>query len=436
MRISKTEESATRLKLLITADQFDLTPIKDHVLKHFASKVKVPGFRVGTAPVALIEKHVDQRALADEFIEHALNSLYGRAIDQEKLRPASRPEVHLKKFVPFTDLEFEAELEIIGPIKLPDYKKIKLVKKPVEIRAEEISSVIESLRLRLADRKAVERAAKDGDEVVIDFEGKDKMGDPIAGADGKDYPLMLGGATHQTVRSSGKFIPGFEENLIGTKAGGKYDFTITFPNDYGAVGLRNKEVTFTVGVKKVNEVTRPKLDDAFAAKVGLFKTMADLEADIKKQLKAEKQMPADREYENELIIQISEKTEVEVPKSLVDEQIARGEEDEKRDLAYRGQTWQEHLDAEGITAEGHFERQRPEAQQRVKAGLVLSEIAERENIFVTPEELEIRIQILKGQYQDPQMQAELDKPENQREIAARLMTEKTVARLVEFAQKS
>src|SRR3989338_10989658 len=101
MKVESTDKSPTQVSLIVSADQQDLTPIKDHVLRHFASKVKVPGFRAGTAPAALVEKHVEQRALADEFIDRALNSLYGRAIDQEKLRQASKPEVHLKKFVPF-----------------------------------------------------------------------------------------------------------------------------------------------------------------------------------------------------------------------------------------------------------------------------------------------------------------------------------------------
>jgi FKBP-type peptidyl-prolyl cis-trans isomerase (trigger factor) len=124
-----------------------------------------------------------------------------------------------------------------------------------------------------------------------------------------------------------------------------------------------------------------------------------------------------------------------VPKGLVEEENLRLEEQEKQNLAYRGQTWQEHLDIEGITEEEHRKRHYLEAEERVKVGLILSEIAEKEGLMVTPEELELRIQLLKGQYQDPQMQAELDKPENQRDIQARLMTEKTLAKLTDYAIK-
>lgn len=424
MKVQRTNSTATKVELLISAETADLTPIKYHVLGHFASKVKVPGFREGTAPAALVEKSVDQRALADEFIEHALNQLYTQAIDQEKLRPASKPEVKLKKFVPFTNLEFEVDVEIIGPIKLPDYKKVKLAKKSTEVTLADVNSVIKSLRQRMARRKEVDQSAAAGDELVIDFAGKDKSGEAVAGADGKDYPLLLGSST---------FIPGFEDKLIGAKTGEHKQFTVTFPKDYGVASLRLQPVSFEVDVKKVSEVIEPKVDNAFAAKAGPVKTVAELKSDIKKQLKVEKQASADRQYENELVKKIVDKSQVDVPLGLVDEQIARAEENEKRDLLTRNQTWQEHLKAEGITELEHRERQRPDAQFRVKASLVLSEVSERENIEISPEELEIRIQILKGQYQDPQMQAELDKPENQRGIAAQLMTEKTVAKLVDYA---
>jgi trigger factor len=199
--------------------------------------------------------------------------------------------------------------------------------------------------------------------------------------------------------------------------------------------LQSKKVSFKVAVKRVQELQESKVDDDFAAKVGPFKTLAELKADIKKQVKAEKQSQADRNYENQLIGKIADKAEVEIPEPLIEDQIKFMEEDERRNLTYRGLTWQEHLDQEGITEEQHRQRQRPDAAARVKAGLVLSEISKLENIRVTPEELEIRLQILRGQYQDPQMQSELDKPENRRDVASRLLSEKTIQKLIDYAQK-
>jgi trigger factor len=276
----------------------------------------------------------------------------------------------------------------------------------------------------MAERIEASRAAKNGDEAVIDFAGRDEKDKPVNGAEGKDYPLILGSNT---------FIPGFEEHLIGMKASDDKEFSITFPNDYGVAALQNKKVTFKVNLKKVQELKEPKLDDEFAKKAGPFKTLVDLKADVKKQLTAEREREAQTLRENEIIQKLVEKSSVEIPKILIDEQTERLEEEEKRNLVYRGQTWQEHLSEEGVTEEEHRARHKPDAELRVKAGLVLSEVAEREQITVQPEELEIRLQMLKGQYTDPAMQSELNKPENQREIASQLLTEKTIAKLLDYA---
>jgi trigger factor len=427
MQVKKEQKTPTQSHLVITAGVEDLLPIKNHVLGHFRKNVKVPGFRPGKAPIAMVEKNVSQQALLDEFMDHALNDLYRNAIEQEKLRPVASPKVELKKFVPYKELEFHADVETIGEIKLPNYKTIKLTKKPVTITAKDVNDIIANLQNRMAERTNVKRAAKNGDEVVIDFSGRDEEDKPVSGADGKDYPLNLGSKT---------FIPGFEEELVGLKAGDEKEFKITFPRDYNVAVLQNKKVTFKVSVKKIQELKEPKADDEFAKQAGPFKTLVELKSDIKTQLKAEREKEAQSQYENELIQKIVEKSAVEVPEALIEEQVERMEEEEKRNLVYRGQTWQEHLESEGVTEKEHRERQKPDAELRVKAGLVLSEIADQEQLTVESEELEIRIQMLKGQYKDPAMQAELDKPENQQDIASRLLTEKTIAKLVEYSSKA
>ncbi len=218
-------------------------------------------------------------------------------------------------------------------------------------------------------------------------------------------------------------------------AGEQKTFPVTFPKDYQVSALAGKEVNFTVNVTKVQEVIEPKVDDEFAAKAGPFKTIAELKADIKKQLKQERENQAQREFENTLVRELASSSTVEAPESLIEEQIDRIESEEKQNLVYKGQTWEEHLKSEGVTAEQHREQKRAAATERVKMGLVLSAVAEAENLSVTPEELEIRLQILKGQYQDQQMQAELDKPENRQEIASRILTEKTLAKLTGYASK-
>jgi len=425
MRVTREDKSPTNIILKVEADAADLEPIHRHVLSHFKN-VKVPGFRAGKAPSQLVEQSISQQQLLDEFMEHALNELYRRAVDMENLRPIATNNVQLKKFVPYTQLEFEAETEVIGPIKLPNYKTIKVSKKSSEVTAKDVNDVIKSLQQRLAERTEVERPAKDGDELTIDFSGIGEDKKPVPGADGKDYPLVLG---------SKAFIPGFEEHLVGAKPGETKDFDVTFPKDYGVAALQSKKVTFKVQVKKIAELKEPKADDAMAAKAGPFKTLAELKTDVKKQLRTEKESQAKIDQQNSLMAKIAEKTEAEIPQRLIQDEIGRMEEQEKQNLVYRGQTWEEHLQAEGISEEEHRERNYPEALQRVKIGLILSEIAEKEGLRVSPEELELRMQLLRGQYQDPQMQAELNKPENIRDVEARLLTEKTLDKLITYAGK-
>ncbi len=424
MRVTRQNNSPTNIKLTVAGEGPDLEPIRHHVISHFRRSVRVPGFRAGKAPDNLVEQHVNQQAFLDEFMEHALNELYRRAVDQENIRPVSTPNVQLKKFVPYSSLEFEAETEILAPVKLPNYKSIKLAKKKIEIIAKDVNDVIKSLQTRLSERVDTDSAAKEGDEVMIDFAGTGTDGEKISGADGKDYPLILG---------SKSFIPGFEDHLIGAKNGETKVFDVTFPKDYGVAALQDRQVAFKVDVKKVQQLKEPKADDELAKKAGPFKTLAELKEDIKKQLKTERQQQADTDYNNELVRKIADKTEVEIPDSLVQEEIQRLEDQEKQNLIYRGQTWQEHLSEEGVSEEEHRKQKFPEAKERVKVGLILSEIAVHEGISVTPDELEIRLQMLKGQYQDPQMQAELDKPSNRRDIEARLLTEKTLTLLNLYA---
>ena len=424
MQISLSNTTDTEVKLTIVANESEIKAIKEQVLVKFQSSVRLAGFREGKAPLGLVEKNIDAQTLQSEFLEEAINQMYGQALTQEKLRPVDNPKVELKKFVPFTALEFEAEVSVIGEVTLPDYKKIKKTKTVVKVGAIDVDEIIEQLRTRAAEHKDVDRAAKATDIAYIDFKGTDAKGEAVNGAEGTDYPLTLGTNT---------FIPGFEDNVIGMKPGEDKTFTLKFPKDYSVKALASKDVTFAVTVTKVQEAILPKVDDEFAAKAGPFKTLADLKADIKTQLTNEREQDADRELEAELVKEIASKTKVSLPKAMIEREIDGIEAEEKQNLLYRGQTWEEHLKEEGVTAEEHREQKRAGAEERVRAGLMLSEVAEAEGLDVQMDELDLRMQLLRGQYQDPKMQEELDKPEARRDIASRLLTEKTVAKLVEYA---
>lgn len=424
MQVTTSFSSPTEAKLLISLEQSDLGPVKAAVLQQMGMSLKLPGFRPGTAPLALIEKNVDQNQLQATVAEAAIETYYPKAVADQKLRPVLMPAITLQKFVPFDQLVFEAKVEVVGTVKLANYRAIKKPKKTVEVTDKDVEDVINSLRDRLATREPVQRAAKPGDEAVIDFNGRDDKGKPVNGADAKHYPLRLGSKT---------FIPGFEEKIVGMKPGEQKVFTISFPKDYAVGALRKKKVTFEVTVHTVHEMKKPKLDSAFARQAGPFKTMAELRADIRRQLAHEKKHEADRQFESELIEEIVKKSTLTVPQGLVDEQIERLMQDVRQNLAYRGQTYQEYLAAMEKSEAEHRKELQQQAAERVKGGLILAEIADAERVEVTPEELEIRMQVLKSQYRDEAMQAELNKPETRREIASRLLTEKTVAKIVAYA---
>jgi trigger factor len=428
MQVQLEKLTDTSVKLTISADQEVMDQVKSAVVERLGRDIRVPGFRPGKAPKNLIEKNVNPAQLQTEFLEQAVNHLYVQAIQHEKLRPAAQPEISILKFVPFTTLEFSATLEAVGEVKLADHKKLRLKMEITTVTPQDVTTVLEDLRQRAATREPVERAAKTGDAVVIDFKGRDaKTNEPISGADGTGYPLVLGSDT---------FIPGFEAKLVGIKPAAETEFTLTFPKDYGMASLQGRKVIFAVTVQSVQSVTKPKADDVFAATVGPFKTLAELKVDIKKQLVAEKRRTDQQSYESKLLQMLTEKSQVIIPDVLIEEEMNRMEAEEKRNVAYRGQTWQEHLTAEGVTAEAHRTRYRPEAEKRLKAGLTLAEVAEREKLEVTDEELNAHIAELKQQYSsDAAMQTELSKPENRRDLAGRLLNQKVLDTLRDYANK-
>lgn len=423
MNIKRTNPSETVVELTISGSSTELQTAKQRAVAKLAQQVKVQGFRPGHVPASVAEKHINPNVLQEEVLNEVLTALYETAVRQENIRPIADPKITLKKFVPYTDVEFNAVIEVVGAITLGDYTKLKVKKTAATATVADVNEVIERLQTQMAEYKEVKRASKKGDRVWIDFAGTDAKKQPVQGAKGEDYPLALGSNT---------FIPGFEENVIGLKKGEEKEFTIPFPKDYGVKALQGKKVTFVVTVKKVEETLKPAVDAAFAKKVGQFDSVDALKEDIKKQILVERENQADRDYNDALIKALVKQSKVAVPDSMIEEQIDMLDKEYRQNLIYRGQTFQEYLDSANITEEQYKESElRPIAIERVKGGLVLGEVSEKEKITITPEELEIRLQVLKGQYKsDEKMQAELEKPESRRDIAARLLTEKTLAKLV------
>lgn len=424
MQVQRKDISETKVKLTIQLGLEELVHAKQHELEEQAKTMKVAGFRKGKAPLTVIEKQLDENQLQVSVINHGINDFYGKAVEKEGLRTLEQPNVTIGKFVPYAELEFVAEVSIMPKIKLGDYKKIKKTAPKVSVSAKDVADILDNLGKHSAKKEETTKPAKKGDEVVIDFEGKDKKGELVAGASGTDYSLTLGSNT---------FIPGFEDGLIGLKAGDKKDLKLTFPKEYHAENLAGTDIVFAVTVKKVQTVTPPTFDDAFAATVGPFKTLDELKKDIKTQLTAQKAQEAQNEVKDEIIEELVKKSTLTLPEVLVNDQIAMLEQDFTQNLTYRGITKAEYLKQQGFKDEAEWQKKelQPQAERRVSVGMVLAEVAEAEGVQVSREELQAQIAQYKQQYQ--QSADQFDQPEMQREVTSRLLTEKTVTLLYELA---
>ena len=420
--------SDTRVEVTIVAERTELVAAEQVALKRMANNVKVNGFRKGHVPIEVVRKNVDPNELAQQTLDAALNRAVAEAFLGNKLQVLDRPEVEITKFVPGEALEFAAEADVLPEVKLGDYHKLTVEKKPVKIVKKEIDDVIERIQKGLAEKKETKAAAKLEDEVVIDFVGK-KDGEAFAGGTGKAYPLVLG---------SNSFIPGFEEALVGLKAGDKKDVELTFPKDYHAKDLAGQKVVFEVEVKTVNHIALPELNDEFAAKAGPFTSMSDLRKDIKAEMTAQAERKATDDLKDELVKQLVAKSEVGVPAVLRADQIQSLEQDLTQNLAYQGQTIEQYYETKGYAdREAWIEKEaNAAADARIKAGLVLAELSKELKIESTADELAGRINAYKQQYaKNPEMAKRLDEPEVQREIANRLITEKTIDKLIELNTK-
>lgn len=426
MQVTRKDISETKVKLTISLGVEELVHAKQHELQEQAKTMKVTGFRPGKAPTSVVEKQLDQNQLQASVINHAINDFYGEAITKEKLRTLNQPEVEVGKFVPYTELEFTAEVEIMPPIKLTDYTKIKKSPAKVTVAAKDVDEVITNLLSRSAIKEDSKKAAKEGDDVTIDFEGTDKDGELVAGASGKDYTLGLGSKT---------FIPGFEEGLVGVKKGDKKELKLEFPKDYQSKKLAGSKITFAVTVKNVQSATVPTLDDKFAASVGPFTTVEDLKKDVKQQLLEQKETEELNKVKDSIVEELVKKSTLTLPEVLVNDQISMLEHDFNQNLVYRGITKAEYLKQEGFKDEQEWKDKelKEQAERRVSVGMVLSEVAEKEDLNVTEEEISARIAVYRQQYQ--QSADQFDQPEMQREVASRILTEKTVDRLFELATK-
>ncbi len=421
--------SDTKVELTITVSPDELADAEKVALVKLAKNVKVQGFRKGKVPLAVAQKNVDPAKLQEQALDDAVSKAVAVAFTEEKIQALDRPAVEIKKFVPGEILEFTAETEILPKITLGDYKKLKVATvEKITISAKDVDEVIGRMSSGMASKKDVERAAVDGDETVIDFVGKK---DDVAfdGGTGNDYALTLG---------SHSFIPGFEEAIVGHKPGETFDINLTFPSDYHVADLKGAPVTFTTTLTSIKESIAPVIDDEFAASVGPFKTVVEMKADIKRELTEQKKREARDKLKDELVGKLIEASTIPVPQILLDDQAKSIEQDFERNLTYQGMNLDQYLTAQKFKDKDEWiaKEVKPTAKKRVQAGLVLAELSKAEKIEASTDELKDHIDMYKKQYaNNADALKQFDDPEVQRDIANRLLTEKTVERLLDLNTK-
>lgn len=429
MKTTRTNISDTRVKLTATLDAEELAAGEAVALTKLAKEIKAPGFRKGKVPPSVAKKHLDPQKLALEAADNAISKAVAEAFTSEDVRALERPQVEVTNFEPQKSLEFTAEADILPVVKLGNYKKLKAPKQDkVKVEQKEIDEVIERIRGQMATKNEVDRAAKLGDSVVLDFVGK-KDDVPFDGGTANDYELVLG---------SGTFIPGFEEAVVGLKDGDTKSIDLNFPDDYHVNDLAGAKVVFDVTIKSVSEMVKPEVDDEFAAKVGPYTSAKELIDDIERELTTQAETTKADELKDALLEQLVEKSNVPVPQSLREDQLKSIEQDLTQNLAYRGQSFQQWLESEGHKDRDEWIEKEAGAlaEKRVKTGLVLSELSKQEEITATDQEVAERLAAMKQQYANrPDMASQLESTDAQRSIANQILTEKTVDRLVELNTK-
>lgn len=416
--------SDVKVELTISLGVEELKAAEQVALTKLAKEVKIEGFRKGKAPLEMVAAQVDQNVLGQEVIENALSKAVAEAFLKEKIQAINRPEVDVKKFIPGTELEFTATSEIMPKVELGDYKNLKVKKEKVSVSQKEVNETIDQILKNFAEKKKVKRAAKEGDEVIIDFLGK-KDGVAFDGGKAEKFPLELG---------SKSFIPGFEEGLIGKKAGDELSLDLKFPKDYHAKDLAGAKVVFEVKIHEVRENVLPEINEEFLSKLGEFKTKEDFEKQIKEDLKTQKQVEADDKFKDELVKKLAEVSKVPVPEILLEDQKQSIEMDMQQNLMYSGLSLDDYLKRMGKTREEWLENDvKAVAESRVKSGLALAELSKVEKIQSSVDELDARIAQLKEQYgNSKEVIKQLSSDDVRRNLANQILTEKTIDLLVKL----
>ena len=383
----KQEHSVVALTIEITKAEFEAA--KDKAFKKTGKNITVPGFRKGKAPRKMIEKLYGEGV----FFEEAFNILYPEAmemaVEKSGIKPVGRADVDLGDPAEEGGLTIIAKVPVEPEVELGEYKGIEVEKETVKVLQADVKAELNRMAQRNARTETVERKAKKNDTVDIDFEGF-VDGVPFEGGKAEHHELTLG---------SGAFIPGFEDQLIGCKAGDEKDVVVTFPEEYHAKELAGKEATFKCKVHKVEETILPEIDDEFAKDVSdTCETLDDLKKEITERLKAERQEAADNAFEEKVLDAVIDGMKADIPAAMIDAQVDTIVQDFGYRLQMQGMGLEQYLKMTG-TEMGAFRAMfKDQAERQVKTRLALQKVVELEGITVSDKELEEEYAKMAEQY--------------------------------------
>ena len=380
----KLEKSRVALTIETSAEEFEAAVNKAYL--KMRGKINVPGFRVGKAPRKIIEKMYGAEVFYEEAVNIILPDAYEAAVKEQELDVVGYPEVELESCTK-DGVVFKCTVAVYPEVKLGQYKGLEAPKAEVKVVAADVNARLKEMADRNSRLVSVERAVKKGDTADIDFEGFDN-GVAFDGGKGENFDLEIG---------SGSFVPGFEEQLIGMKAGEEKDIDITFPENY-TPELAGKPVVFHVKVNEVKVKEVPALDDEFAKDVSEFDTLKELKADIKKKLTAERTESAQRAFEDVLMAKVAEGVEADVPHEMVELQAEQMTEGFKQQLASQGIPFDQYLKMTNTTEADFKSQAYGPAEQQVKMDLAISAIVKAENLEASDDEVEAEMKKVADRY--------------------------------------
>lgn len=389
MNVKSVEKEAIRAKVTVEITRAELEPALNKVYLKVRKDITMPGFRKGKAPRMVIEAAYGKHVFYEDAIEELFPEIYKNCVLTQDIKPVGRPSVSAMNIGGDDAVTMTIDTDLYPEVTLGQYKGLEVEKADATVAQSEVDAEIDRMAQNVARITTVERPAQEGDTAVIDFEGF-KDGVAFDGGKGESYELKLG---------SHSFIPGFEEQVVGMSAGEEKDINVTFPEDYHAKELAGAPVVFKVKVHEVKETVIPEKDDEFVKDVSEFDTMAELRADIESRILSEKQAGIDRAFENAAVAKAVENMTVEIPDSMVDEELEREMERMDYELRAQGASLEAYANMMGGNMDAIRNSLRPGALSTVKTNVMLDAVVEAEKIEVSDEECEEEYKRLAESYQ-------------------------------------